>query len=406
MAVTAEGTGIRRATFAFIFVTVTLDMLALGIIVPVLPKLVLQFEGGDSASAAEIYGAFGTVFAAMQFLFAPTLGAVSDRFGRRAVILLSNVGLGLDYIMMALAPSVRWLFLGRAIGGICAATFSAPMAYVTDVTPPEKRAASFGTLSAAFGLGFVIGPAFGGVLGSVNPRLPFWVAASLSLTNAAYGLFVLPESLPPSDRAPFSWRRGNPVGALLLLREHAAVLSLAAVVFLYRTAHEVLPSTFVLYTDHRYGWDTRTVGLVLAVLGVSSVVVQGFLVRASVARFGERRSLLVGLACGVAGFVAHGTAPTGRVFVLGVPLIALCGLTTPSVQALMTQRVEASAQGRLQGALAGLQGVAGMIGPVFFTTVYATSIAPDRAREFPGAAFLLAAALTTGALAVARRATR
>jgi DHA1 family tetracycline resistance protein-like MFS transporter len=399
-------TPVRRAAFAFVFVTVALDMLALGVIVPVLPKLVLEFEGGDSATAAGIYGAFGTVFAAMQFLFAPLLGAVSDRFGRRSVILLSNVGLGLDYTLMALAPSVGWLFVGRAIGGICAASFTTAMAYVADVTPPEKRAASFGMLNAAFGLGFVVGPAFGGLLGSVDPRLPFWVAAGLTFANTLYGLFVLPESLPPESRAPFAWRRANPVGALLFLREHGDLLGLAVVVFLYRVAHEVLPSTFVLYTDHRYHWDTFTVGIALAILGVSSAFVQALLVGPVVRRLGERWSLLVGLAFGVAAFAVQALAPTGTVFVIGLMLITLWGFASPSVQSLMTRQVEPTAQGRLQGAIAGLVGVAGTIGPVLFTAVFAAAIARDAAWQLPGAPFLLAGALTLAALAVAWRVAR
>jgi DHA1 family tetracycline resistance protein-like MFS transporter len=392
---------VRRAAFAFVFVTVALDMLALGVIVPVLPKLVLEFEGGDSATAAEIYGAFGTVFAAMQFLFAPVLGAVSDRFGRRSVILLSNVGLALDYTLMALAPSVRWLFVGRAIGGICAASFTTAMAYIADVTPPEQRAARFGMLNASFGLGFVVGPAFGGLLGSVDPRLPFWVAAALTFANAIYGLFVLPESLPASARAPFAWRRANPVGALLFLREHGHLVGLAAVLFLHRVAHEALPSTFVLYADHRYGWDTFTVGMALALLGVSSASVQALLVGPVVQRLGERWSLLVGLAFGVAAFLLLGLAPTGGVFAVGMPLITLWGFASPAVQSLMTRQVDATGQGRLQGALAGLQGVAGMIGPVLFTTVFAGAIAREASLYLPGAPMLLAASLTFAALAVA-----
>ena len=304
---------VRRAALAFIFVTVALDMLSLGIIVPVLPKLVLAFEGGDSASAAAICGLFGTVFSAMQFVFAPLLGALSDRFGRRPVILLSNLALGVDYAIVALAPTVRWLFVGRALAGICGASYTPAGAYIADVTPPERRAAGFGLISAAFGFGFVVGPALGGLAGSVNPRLPFWIAAGLSMANTLYGLLVLPESLPVERRAPFQWKRANPVGALMLLRQHAHVLGIAGVVFLAAIAHEVQPSLFVLYTDYRYGWDTRTVGLVLAAVGVLSAVVGAGLVRVVVERLGERRTLLLGLAFGACGFALYGLAPTGAV---------------------------------------------------------------------------------------------
>jgi len=263
----------RRAALAFIFVTVVLDMLALGMIVPVLPKLVEDFVGGNTARAAEIYGLFGTVWALMQFVFSPVLGGLSDRYGRRPVILLSNLGLGLDYLVMALAPGIAWLFVGRVISGITAASFSTAYAYITDVTPPEKRAASFGMMSAAFGLGFVLGPAIGGVLGHIDPRLPFWVAAGFSLLNYLYGLLVLPESLAPERRERFSWRRANPVGSITLLRSHRELFGLAFVNFIGSIAHEALPTTFVLYAMYRYGWNERTVGLAIAAVGVCSAIV-------------------------------------------------------------------------------------------------------------------------------------
>src|SRR5436309_265953 len=247
----------RRATFWFIFGTVLLDMLALGIIAPVLPKLVIQLEGGNEATAASLFGVFGTVWAAMQFLFAPVLGALSDRVGRRPVILLSCFGLGLDYVVMALAPTVAWLFVGRILSGITASTFTTCFAYIADVTEPDERAGRFGMLGAAFGLGFILGPAVGGLLGGISLRAPFWAAGALSLLGAGYGLFVLPESLGPERRAPFDWRRANPVGSLGLLRTHEALLGFALVAFLYRMAHDALPSVFVLYGDYRYSWTPR-----------------------------------------------------------------------------------------------------------------------------------------------------
>jgi DHA1 family tetracycline resistance protein-like MFS transporter len=394
-------TNVRKAAIAFIFVTVVLDMLALGITIPVLPKLILQFKGLDSAKAAAAVGVFGTMFAAMQFFFAPVLGAVSDRYGRRPAILLSNLGLGLDYILMALAPSLAWLFVGRAISGICAASFSVPSAYIADVTPPEKRAAGYGMIGAAFGLGFVIGPAFGGILGDANPRLPFWIAAGLSLANGLYGLFILPESLPKDKRAPFSWKRANPVGSFFLLRKYPEVWVVAAVAFLSYLAHEVLPSMWVLYTDYRYHWSARAIGMTLAVVGIFSAVVQGGLIRKGVARLGERNALMLGLFCGAAGFACYGLASAPALFFLGIPFGALWGFAGPSAQALMSQRVDPTEQGRLQGALAGLRGITGMIGPTLFTAVFASSIGPRMARPFPGAPFMLATALLAAAFLVA-----
>src|SRR5947209_15565079 len=261
-------------------------MLAFGIVAPVFAPLVVRLEGGDTAAAAGMLGLFAAAWALMQFAFSPVLGALSDRFGRRPVILLSNLGLGLDYIVMALAPNLAWLFAGRVISGICAASISTSFAYVADVTPPEARAARFGLLGAAFGVGFVLGPALGGLAGAVDPRLPFWIAAGLSLANALYGLLVLPESLPPERRAPFDWRRANPMGALALLRSHRELVGLAAVNFLGSLAHAILPSVTVLYMSYRYGWDARTVGFVMASVGVCSMGVPGTLLGPVVARLG------------------------------------------------------------------------------------------------------------------------
>jgi MFS transporter, DHA1 family, tetracycline resistance protein len=396
----------RRAAFAFVFVTVLLDMLAIGVIIPVLPKLVVDFVGGDAAEGARVYGLFGTAWALMQFVFSPVQGALSDRFGRRPVILISNVGLGLDYVVMALAPSLAWLFLGRVISGITAASISTAYAYVADVTPPELRAARFGLLGAGFGVGFVLGPALGGLTGAIDPRLPFWIAAGLSLANALYGFFVLPESLPPERRAPFAWRRANPVGALALLRSQAQLIGLAGVNFLGNLAHAALPSVGVLYMMYRYGWDARTVGLTMAGVGVAAIVVQGGVIGPAVKRFGERTALIVGLAFGVAGFTVFGLAPTGPVFWLGIPLMALWGLANPSAQGLMSRRIGPHEQGQLQGANASLMGVANLIGPGLFTLTFAYAIGAAGDWGVPGAAFLVAAALLGLAIPVALRVTK
>jgi MFS transporter, DHA1 family, tetracycline resistance protein len=394
----------RRAAFAFVFVTVLLDMLAIGIIIPVLPKLVVDFVGGDAAEGARVYGLFGTAWALMQFFFSPVQGALSDRFGRRPVILISNVGLGLDYVVMALAPSLAWLFVGRVISGITAASISTSYAYVADVTPPAERAGRFGMLGAAFGVGFVLGPALGGLTGAIDPRLPFWIAAGLSLANALYGFFVLPESLPPEGRAPFAWRRANPVGALTLLRSQAQLIGLASVNFLGNLAHAALPAVGVLYMMYRYGWNERTVGLTMAGVGVAAIVVQGGIVAPAVKQFGERRALIIGLGFGVAGFTVFGLAPTGPLFWLGIPLMALWGLANPSAQGLMSRRIGPHEQGQLQGANASLMGVANLIGPGLFTLTFASAIGGG--GGVPGAPYLLAAALLGMAIAVALRATK
>jgi DHA1 family tetracycline resistance protein-like MFS transporter len=392
----------QRAALIFIFITVVLDVLALGIIVPVLPALVVDFLGGDTARAAETYGLFATAWAMMQFVASPVLGALSDRFGRRPIILTSIAGLGLDYVLMALAPSLGWLFVGRVISGFTSASFATAAAYIADVTPIDQRAKGFGMIGAAFGLGFVLGPALGGLLGTVNPRLPFWVSAALCLTNSLYGLFVLPESLPPERRSSrFSWSRANPLGSLRLLRSHPELFGLAGVTLLYYVSHEVLPSTFVLYTSYRYGWDTGTVGLTLALVGVCTAVVQGGLVGPIVARIGERRAALTGLSFGAVAFAIYGLAPRGTLFLAGVPMLAVWGLYGPSAQGLMTRRVSLSEQGQLQGALMGLRGLSGLFSPFLFTFTFATFIGPRANLHLPGAPFLLAALLLVVALVMA-----
>lgn len=402
---TLSPAGPRRATIAFIFVTVVLDVLAFGVVLPVLPRLIEQFLAGDTARAAQIFGLFGTVWALMQFLCSPILGALSDRFGRRKVILASNFGLGLDYVFMALAPSLGWLFIGRIISGITGASFITAYAYIADVTPPEKRAASFGMVGAAFGLGFVLGPALGGLLGGVDLRLPFWVAAGLTLLNAFYGLFVLPESLPRANRQAFAWQRANPVGSLRLLRSRPALLGLASVYFLYHLAHHSLASIFVLHATYRYGWDEGAVGLTLGGVGVFSVVIQGGLVRPIVARIGERRTLLTGLLFGSLGFLLYGLAPTGRQFLMGMPVFALMGLFGPSFQALITRRVGPSEQGQLQGANSSVMGMTGLVGPVLFSQTFAFFISTGSPWHLPGAPYLLASVVLLIALGVAWRTT-
>ena len=393
-----------RRALAFIFCTVTLDVLSLGLMIPVLPTIVLGFMGGDTAGAAEVFGLFATVWGLMQFLFSPLLGAMSDRFGRRPIILISCLGLGLDYIFMALAPSLVLLFIGRVISGITAATISTAFAYIADVTKPEARAKAFGLVGVGFGLGFVLGPALGGLLGGIDPRLPFWVAAGATLLNAAFGWFVLPESLAPDKRMAFAWKRANPIGSLRLLASHTQLFGLSAVNFLGGLAHQVLPTVFVLYAGYRYGWKEETVGLTLALIGICSAIVQGALVGPAVARLGERRTLIAGLVCGAVGMAIYGLAPTGPIFWAGVPVMALWGLSGPAALGLMSRLVGPSEQGQLQGANTSLASLSSLVGPALFSLTFAYFIArPD--SPWPGAPFLLAGLLLLLASATAWRVT-
>ncbi len=400
---TSETSHVGGAAVAFIFVTILLDMFALGLIMPILPKLVESFVDNDTASAARIFGLFGTAWALMQFFFSPILGALSDRFGRRPVVLLSNFGLALDYVLMALAPSLLWLFVGRVISGITSASVSTAFAYIADVTPPHRRAAVFGKIGAAFGAGFILGPALGGLLGGMDPRLPFWVAAGLSFANALYGFLILPESLPRSRRSAFRWQRANPLGSLHLLRTDRALAGLSVVNFIAQLAHVVLPSTFVLYATYRYGWDARTVGLTLAMVGVCAMAVQGAAIGPIVRRVGERSALLLGLGSGALGFLIFGAAPSGPLFWLGIPVMALWGVAGAASQALMTQLVAPDQQGQLQGATSSVQSVSQLVGPFLFTLTFAHFIGAQAPVNLPGAPFLLASALLVLALVIAAR---
>jgi MFS transporter, DHA1 family, tetracycline resistance protein len=398
--------GASSAAFVFILVMVAFDMLAFGIIAPVLPDLIRSFEGGDFARASSIGGYFGLAWATMQFVFSPLLGAWSDRFGRRPVMLISCFGLAIDYVIMALAPSLRWLFIGRIISGITTSNIATAFAYVTDVTPAEKRAKPFGMISAAFGLGFVIGPAVGGYLGNVNLRFPFWAAAVLSLANALYGYFVLPESLPLERRAKSAWHMANPLGSLALLRSHTELAGLSAVATLYYLAHNSLPTMWAFYTEYRYHWDHSDVGNSLAVVGVCAAVVSGVLVGPFVKRFGERRSLLSGLFFGTIGFAGFAMAPRGWILFAVIPFIALWGIAAPAMQSFMSRRVDPTAQGKLQGAINSIRAVTGMAGPVLFSQIFAVAISPRYRFNLPGAPYYLAALLLGASLLLAVYVTR
>jgi DHA1 family tetracycline resistance protein-like MFS transporter len=392
----------RKAAVAFIFTTVMLDMLAIGLIAPVLPKLVLNFLGGNAPSAAKWFGIFGTVFALMQFLFSPVLGVLSDRFGRRPIVLLSNLGLGLDYVVMAVAPTIGWLFLGRVISGITAASISTAMAYISDVVVPEKRAGAFGMIGAAFGVGFILGPALGGLLGNSDPRLPFWVAGGLSLANALYGFFILPESLPRERRRAFTFRRANPVGSLVLLRSHPELFQLATIQFIAYVAHEVF-NVWALYAIFRYAWNEGKIGLSLALVGVCSVVISAGLVQPIVSRLGERRTLYIGQFFGGLGMVLAGLAKTGAGYLLSIPVMMIWTIASPAANGMMTRRVSESEQGELQGAISSLRAIAVIIGPGLFTFTFAFFIDKERGWNLPGAPWYLGAALLFFAMVMATR---
>ncbi|AMS40795.1 TCR/Tet family MFS transporter [Aminobacter sp. NyZ550] len=399
----------RQAAIAFIFVTAVLDIVAMGIIIPVLPSLIEEFAGSN-ADAGWINGVFIALWAFMQFVCSPIIGSLSDRYGRRPVILLSTAGLAADYVLMALAPNLWWLALGRIVAGITSSSFTTVFAYMADITPPEGRARAYGLIGAAFSAGFVAGPLMGGFLGEISPRAPFWVAAAMSGLAFLYGAFVLPESLPREKRMSFSWRRANPFGAMMLLRSHPELTGLAAVTFLLHFAHHVFSAVFVLYAAYRYNWHAWEVGTLLAMVGVLDMIVQGLIVGPAVKRFGDRATMVFGLFAGAFGIACMGLAPTGFWFSLAIIPNALWGLAMPTTQSLMTQRVSEFEQGQLQGANMSVASIAGVASPLFFGAVYAWTVRDGTPLPYPGLAFYLAAVVLFGAAllgwVVARKADR
>lgn len=421
---------VRRAAIAFILVTAVLDIVAMGIVIPVLPHLIEEFVGSN-ARAGLLNGVFVALWAGMQFLASPVIGSLSDQYGRRPVILLSCAGLAADYVLMALAPNLWWLAVGRLVAGVTSSSFTTIYAYMADITEPEKRARAYGLIGAAFSGGFVLGPVLGGFLGEFGPRMPFWVAGALSGVAFLYGLFILPESLPLEKRMPFSWRRANPVGAMILLKRHAELAGLAVVNFLLYFAHHVFSAVFVLYAGLRYGWGPWQVGALLAMVGVLDMIVQGVLVGPASKRFGDRATMIFGLCGGAVGIALMGWAPTGVAFIVAMFPNALWGLAMPTLQSLMTRRVGESEQGQLQGANMSVASIAGVASPLFFGWIYSVSVgegggraaawlserglpavsaAADALLSEPGLAFYLASAvLALGALIgflTARRAER
>jgi MFS transporter, DHA1 family, tetracycline resistance protein len=393
-----------RSSLVVVLSVVYIDMLGIGLAFPVLPRLIEQFEGGDVSRASYIYGALAAAYSLMQFLLAPLLGALSDRFGRRPVILLALVGMGINYLLLAFAPTLALFALGRMIAGAFGATFTAAGAYLADITPPEKRAQAFGLIGAAFGFGFITGPAIGGLLGEVDLRLPFIVAAGLSLADFAFAYFALPESLAEGNRKELDWRRANPIGALRAVGRYGSVLGLMAIFVLATFANRVAEMTWVLFTGYKFGWGPTETGLSLAAVGVMFVIGQGGLVRIVVPRLGERRAIVLGLGVSAVVCFLYGVVPQGWMM-FPVMALAVFGWTVaqPAVQALMSRSVPANEQGILQGALASMTNLTSIFGPPIWTGLFGYFVSRAAPIVVPGAAFFAAAGVFLVALAVARR---
>ena len=384
----------HKAGMAFILITVFIDVLGIGIIIPIIPELVKDFVGGSTASAGRWFGILSATYAAAQFLFAPVLGSLSDRFGRRPIILIALFGLGVDYVIQGVAPSIGWLFLGRVIAGIMGASFTTANAYIADVSGPEDRARNFGLMGVAFGLGFIFGPALGGFLGEYHLRLPFFGAAALALINWLYGFFVLPESLPPEKRGHFSWDKANPMGSLMVLKTYPMVAYLSVSFIFIGLAQRGLEGVWVLYTGYRFGWDEGANGLSLALMGAMAVVVQGTLVQPLIKRFGEQKSILFGLVVATLSFLGYGMASEGWMMYVVIFFGSLGGVTGPAIQGLIAGTVASHDQGKIQGAITSLLSLTSIFAPLIFAAgLFSYFTSPAAPFEFPSAPFLLGSVL-------------
>jgi DHA1 family tetracycline resistance protein-like MFS transporter len=384
----------KKAAIGFIFVTLLIDVIGFGLIIPVIPKLIIDLRGNSSVSETAEYGGYLTfAYATMQFLFAPVLGNLSDQYGRRPVLLFSLFGFGVDYLLLSFAPSIAWLFVGRMIAGITGASFTTATAYIADISTPENRAQNFGMIGAAFGLGFVIGPMLGGLLGEIGPKLPFFVAAGLALTNWLYGYFILPESLDKSLRRPFEWRRANPIGSLLRLKKYPTVSGLVvSFVLIYLAAHAV-QSNWTYFTIEKFKWTPKIIGISLGLVGLLVGGVQGGLVRIVNPKLGNEKSIYFGLALYAIGlFLFAFATESWMMFVFLVPY-CLGGIAGPALQSIISGNVPMNEQGELQGILTSLISLTSIFGPLMMTHLFAYFTESSAPIYFPGAPFLLGALL-------------
>ncbi|BAV05705.1 MFS transporter, DHA1 family, tetracycline resistance protein [Filimonas lacunae] len=384
----------KEAALGFIFITLLIDVIGLGIIIPVLPALIKNMINGDLSVASEYNGWLTFAYAAMQFLCAPLLGNLSDRYGRRPVLLFSLFGFGIDYLFLAFAPSIAWLFVGRVIAGITGASFTTATAYIADISAPEKRAQNFGMVGAAFGLGFIIGPTLGGVLGHIGIKVPFYAAAALSLLNWLYGYFILPESLASENRRPFSWKRANPIGSLLLLKKYPTIAGLTSSLVLIYVASHAVQSTWTYYNMLKFGWNEAWIGYSLGFVGLMVALVQGGLIRLVIPKIGQHKSVYTGLLLYALGFTLFAFATKGwMMFAFMVPY-ALGGIFGPSIQGLISGEVPPNEQGELQGALTSLISATAIVGPPMMSSLFAWFTSKNAPVQFPGAPFLAGAVLT------------
>lgn len=395
-----------KSSLSFIFVTILIDCIGFGVIIPVLPNLIRELSGEPIANASEIGGLLLVAYAIAQFLFAPIVGGLSDKFGRRPILLISLFGLGIDYIFLSFAPSLTWLFVGRIIAGITGASFTTAMAYIADISTPEKKAQNFGIVGVAFGIGFIIGPMIGGLFSNMGIRVPFMISAGLALLNWLYGYFILPESLAKENRRSFSWKRANPIGSLLSVSKYPAIIGLiTALLLLYISSHAV-QSNWGFYVIEKFKWNSEMIGYSLSLVGLAVAIVQGGLIRIVIPKIGSKNAIILGLSLYIIGFTCFAFAPNGLMMMIFILPYCLAGIGNPAMQTIISNQVPSNAQGEIQGIVTSMQSLGAIIGPFLMAYIFAYFIDKNNSIYFPGAPFILSAFLTIIALFIAIKALR
>lgn len=394
----------KKSTLGFIFVTILIDCIGFGIIIPVLPNLIQELSGRPLAAASEIGGLLLVAYAVAQFLFSPVIGGLSDKFGRRPILLISLFGLGIDYIFLSFAPTLAWLFVGRIIAGITGASFTTAMAYIADISTPEKKAQNFGMVGVAFGIGFIIGPLIGGLFSNMGIRVPFMIAAGLALLNWLYGYFILPESLAKENRRSFSWKRANPIGSLVSVSKYPAIMGLvAALLLLYIASHSV-QSNWGYYVIEKFKWTPEMIGYSLSIVGVAVAIVQGGLIRIVIPKIGSKNAIMLGLCLYAIGFTCFAFAPNGLMMMIFIIPYCLAGIGNPAMQTIISNQVPDNAQGEIQGIVTSMQSLGAIIGPFLMAYIFAYFIDKSKTIYFPGAPFIFSALLAIISLSIAVRA--
>jgi DHA1 family tetracycline resistance protein-like MFS transporter len=396
----------NKSGVLFILVTILIDCMGFGIIIPIIPDLIKELTGGDLSEASRYGGLLLVAYSVMQFISSPILGSLSDKFGRRPILLISLFGLGVDYVFSAFAPNITWLFIGRIFAGICGASITTASAYIADVSEPDKRAQNFGLIGAAFGLGFIIGPVIGGLFAKYGVHVPFMVAAVLSLLNWLYGYFILPESLKVENRREFDWKRANPIGALKQIKKYPSLLGLLGSLLILYLAAQATQSIWSYYTIEKFSWNATWVGYSLGFVGVTVAIVQGGLIRIIIPKLGNKRSIQVGLVLYVIGFISFAFASKGWMMFAFIVPYAIAGITGPAIQGIISKQIPANEQGELQGIMTGLMSLASIFGPLLMTNLFFYFTAKDAPLHFPGAPFLMAACLTCMAIVICNRSLR